>query len=159
MIVALLSGMGLSSCSEETVTQETNSEVQVPEEDLPVYPAPDRSVIPAFPGAEGAGKYTTGGAGGSVYVVTSLKDDGSEGTLRWAVEKSGKRTVVFAVGGVIALTKQLVIKNDDLTIAGQTAPGAGICLKNYTLRINANNVIIRFIRSVWEMNARRKMMR
>lgn len=50
MIVALLSGMGLSSCSEETVTQETNSEVQVPEEDLPVYPAPDRSVIPAFPG-------------------------------------------------------------------------------------------------------------
>lgn len=146
MIVALLSGMGLSSCSEETVTQETNSEVQVPEEDLPVYSAPDRSVIPAFPGAEGAGKYTTGGAGGSVYVVTSLKDDGSEGTLRWAVEKSGKRTVVFAVGGVIALTKQLVIKNDDLTIAGQTAPGAGICLKNYTLRINANNVIIRFIR-------------
>lgn len=73
MIVALLSGLGISSCSEQTVTQETNSEVQVPEEDLPVYPAPDRSVIPAFPGAEGAGKYTTGGAGGSVYVVTSLK--------------------------------------------------------------------------------------
>lgn len=113
---------------------------------LPEYDAPDRSRIIAFPGAYGAGRYTAGGAGGKVYVVSSLKDDGSVGTLRHAVEASGKRTVVFAVGGVIELAKQLVIKNDDITIAGQTAPGAGICLKNYTLRVNANNVIIRFIR-------------
>lgn len=110
------------------------------------YTAPDRSTIAAFPGAEGAGKYTTGGAGGTVYTVTSLADDGSVGTLRHAIEQKGKRIVVFAVGGVIKLTKQLVIKNDDITIAGQTAPGAGICLKDYTLRVNANNVIIRFIR-------------
>lgn len=143
MIVIVLSSIGMFACSEQTDTREID---KVPEAGLPVYPAPDRTTIPAFPGAEGAGKYTTGGAEGTVYVVTSLKDDGSEGTLRWAVEKSGKRTVVFAVGGVIALTKQLVLKNDDLTIAGQTAPGAGICLKNYTLRINANNVIVRFIR-------------
>lgn len=113
---------------------------------LPEYTAPDRSTIAAFPGAEGAGKYTTGGAGGTVYTVTSLADDSSVGTLRHAIEQKGKRIVVFAVGGVIELTKQLVIKNDDITIAGQTAPGAGICLKDYTLRVNANNVIIRFIR-------------
>ena len=73
--------------------------------------SPDRSTVAAFPGAEGAGKLTSGGAGGTVYTVTSLKDDGSEGTLRWAIEKSGKRTIVFAVGGVIPLSKQLQIKN------------------------------------------------
>jgi len=114
---------------------------------LPEYSTPDRSRIASFPGAEGAGKYTTGGAGGTVYTVTSLADDGSEGTLRWAVEQPGKRTIVFAVGGVISLTKKLQIKNGDITIAGQTAPQPGICLKGNTLNISADNVIIRFIRS------------
>lgn len=61
--------------------------VSLQAQELKSYPVPDRSKIPAFPGADGAGKYTTGGAGGQVLVVTSLKDDGSEGTLRWALRK------------------------------------------------------------------------
>lgn len=110
------------------------------------YPVPDRDTVPAFPGADGAGKYVVGGAGGDVYTVSSLADDGSEGTLRWAVAKKGPRTVVFAVSGIIELTSILNISKGNLTIAGQTAPGDGICLKNYPVRINADQVIIRYMR-------------
>lgn len=99
----------------------------------------------AFPTAEGYGKYTSGGRGGRTIIVTNLNDSG-KGSLRDAVEQRGARIITFEVDGTIELKTKLRIINDSITIAGQTAPGEGICLKDFPLVVNASNAIVRYIR-------------
>jgi len=109
--------------------------------------------LPAFPGAEGAGAFTPGGRGGKVYLVTTLADylPGKEpvipGSLRAAVEAKEARVVVFRVSGYIDLKTKLGVRNPYITIAGQTAPGDGICLRNYEFYIgNTHDCIVRHLR-------------
>lgn len=99
----------------------------------------------AFPGAEGAGRYTVGGRGGTVYQVTNLKN-GGDGSLRAALEASGPRVVVFRVAGTITLERPISILNPYVSVLGQTAPGDGICVRGAPIRIRTHDVIVRNIR-------------
>jgi hypothetical protein len=101
--------------------------------------------IPAFPGAEGGGMYSFGGRGGKVITVTSLADNGS-GTLREACETGGARIIVFNVAGIIKLESPLIVRAPYVTIAGQTAPGDGVCLAGESFWINTHDVVIRHMR-------------
>ncbi|MDL2243568.1 pectate lyase [Bacteroidales bacterium OttesenSCG-928-J19] len=105
----------------------------------------------AFPGAEGAGRFTTGGRGGEVYFVTTLQDTMAgdkktrEGTLRWCLNRKGPKTILFQVAGVIYLERELNV-NDNTTILGQSAPGDGICIAGDKFRIKGDNIIVRYLR-------------
>lgn len=101
--------------------------------------------VTAFPGAEGFGRFATGGRAGTVFHVTTL-DDSGPGSLRAAIEAKGPRTVVFDVGGTIVLSTPLKISRAGITIAGQTAPGDGITLRGQPLVVAADDVIVRYIR-------------
>jgi pectate lyase len=106
--------------------------------------ATDNGKPVAFPGAEGFGKYTTGGRGGKVMIVTNLNDNGP-GSFREAVTAKESRIIVFAVSGTIHLNSRLNI-GSNVTIAGQSAPGDGICLADYPVVLTGNNIIIRYLR-------------
>lgn len=101
--------------------------------------------IPAFPGAEGGGAFSFGGRGGKVYVVTTLADSGP-GSLREACEQGGARIVVFNVAGIIKLKTPLIIRAPYITIAGQTAPGDGVCVAGESIWMNTHDVVIRYMR-------------
>lgn len=141
-----------AACADDSSDTEDEKEIVKPDDgddnsgqEQPKHPTIDKVEFAAFPGAEGHGRNTVGGRGGAVYHVTSLADDGSEGTLRWALGKNGPKTIVFDVAGTIHLTAPMKTQKDYLTIAGQTSPG-GICLADDAFIINSSNVIIRYVR-------------
>ena len=102
---------------------------------------------PAFPGAEGYGRYATGGREGSVYYVTTLEDTNEKGSLRYGVTKMNDCIILFKVSGTIHLNSQLSIRCKNVTIAGQSAPGS-ITLADYPVSVHGDceNLIIRFLR-------------
>jgi pectate lyase len=108
-------------------------------------PASLNPLVPSFPGAEGEGAVTAGGRGGRVIFVTNLADSGP-GTLRAALEAAGPRIVVFSTSGIITLNSKLRVNHPFLTVAGQTAPGDGVCIRGDTVEINASDVVIRYLR-------------
>ena len=120
----------------------------------PEPPTTDPTLVAACSYIRGGGADATGGEGGAIYFVTRLDDEidpstgkAEEGTLRYAVEEGEPRVVLFRIAGTIHLSKPLVIRKGNITIAGQSAPGDGICIADYPLQVNgADNVIIRFIR-------------
>lgn len=146
--------------AENQITEPTSpedSDSTTPEDQNP-NPNPDTvfsDVLKAFPSAEGFGKNATGGRGGSVYKVTNLNDSGS-GSLRDAISV-GNRIIVFTLGGNITLSSPLIITKNNITIAGQSAPGGGISININgidapTIEVNASNIIIRYLRIRHSLN-------
>jgi len=103
------------------------------------------ATIPAFPGAQGGGMYSHGGRGGKVIVVTNLNDSGP-GSFREAVEQGGPRIVIFNVAGIIKLQSHVRIRAPYITIAGNTAPGDGVCIAGNTVEIETHDVVVRYMR-------------
>ena len=104
-----------------------------------------QSKIPSFPGAEGGGMYTFGGRGGKVITVSNLNDDGI-GSFRWACEQGGARIIVFNVSGIIKLNTPIIVRAPYITIAGQTAPGDGVCIAGESFQVNTHDVVVRHMR-------------
>ena len=104
-----------------------------------------QATVPAFPGAEGGGKFSFGGRGGKVFIVTNL-DDGGPGSFREAVESAGPRIVVFNVAGIIHLKQPLHILAPYITIDGHTAPGDGVCIAGFSTLVDTHDVVIRYMR-------------
>ncbi len=113
---------------------------------LNVAAGTERRGLPAFPGAEGFGAHTPGGRGGKVIPVVNLNDSGP-GSLRAACEAQGPRIVVFRVGGIIDLRSEIKVSKPYLTLAGQTAPGDGVCLRGYAFEVKTHDVVVRYLRS------------
>lgn len=101
--------------------------------------------IPAFPGAEGGGAFTSGGRGGKVFVVKTLADSGP-GSFREACEQGGARTIVFNMAGIIHLKTPVIIRAPYITISGQTAPGDGVCIAGESVWINTHDVVVTYMR-------------
>lgn len=142
-MLMLLTAFVFTNCGKKKKVEITPSKEE--DKGIIITPKPISESALAFPGAEGFGRNTTGGRGGKVIKVTNLNDAGA-GSLRAAIEATGPRIVVFEVSGTIPLNSRLVIRNKDITIAGQTAPGDGICLRNYEVNVGADNVIVRYLR-------------
>ncbi|HMO27233.1 MAG TPA: hypothetical protein PKB10_13300, partial [Tepidisphaeraceae bacterium] len=134
---------GMAGAQDAAPAQEierTSTPGQIP----PLPPRLPEGVPPAFPGAWGGGMFATGGRGGTVIYVTNLNDAG-EGSFRAAVEAGGSRIVIFRVAGIIPLESNIDIDHPNIPIAGQTAPGDGICIANHSVNINTENVIVRHL--------------
>ncbi len=147
VLYTLMVSVGYTSCAQTAEITSTFIEPDVGQQERITL----TSAIPAFPGAEGFGANALGGRGGDVIEVTNLNDDGP-GSLRAAINSEGPRIVVFRTGGTIELQSTLEIINPFITIAGQTAPGGGITLKNRssskgTLFVRTHDVVIRNLRS------------
>ena len=142
-IIGIMSGVFFSDCQRPKIEadQQTGTVIDSAKQDSSDNANKD---VLAFIGAEGGGRLTKGGRGGTIYEVTNLNDAGL-GSLRDAVSKPN-RTIIFRVSGIIHLASTLKMTEDNITIAGQTAPGDGICIMGYTLSIQASNIIVRYIR-------------